>query len=107
MKKILFSSILVPLVLTGCATTGYYSDYPGYYGPAYYEGPDVGIAFVGGDNYHHDHHYDSYHSSYAGSHASYHSSAHYAATSTSAHASHGSHSASVSSGTAHVSSGHH
>jgi hypothetical protein len=46
MKKILLPLVLIPLLLTGCAGGGYY----GYSGPAYYDGPDVGVAFVGGDS---------------------------------------------------------
>jgi hypothetical protein len=103
MKKILLPLVLIPLLLTGCAGGGYY----GYSGPAYYDGPDVGIAFVGGGYYHHYHHYDSYNSTaYVGTHTSYHSTAHFAAVSSSAHASHVSHGASVSSGTAHFGDSH-
>src|SRR5258708_3632916 len=112
MKRILLPLVLVPFLLTGCASDGYYSDYPGYYyGPGYYDGPDVGIAFVGGDFHHHYyHHYDRGSSrGFASSRGSFHSSGRFASAnvSASAHASHGGgRSASVSSGAVHTGGGH-
>lgn len=55
MKALLPCLALVPLLLTGCADTGYYNAYPdyyGYYGPAYY-GPTVGIYSYDRGYYHH------------------------------------------------------
>jgi len=110
MKSLLLSLALTPLLLTGCATSGYYSDYPGYYydgpGYAYYDEPVVGIGFYDREGYHHDYHRydtDAHHGygGYASSHTAYHSTTRVASVSRSnaTHASqHASRSVSVSSG---------
>jgi hypothetical protein len=115
MKPVLLSLALIPLLLTGCATSGYYSDYPGYYyndygyDPGYYGGPVVGFAFDDRDHYHHGyHHYDSgYHHGAVASNGSFHSSGHFAGSSVSHVGGGGFHgsSASVSSGAAHIGGG--
>jgi len=109
MKPYLLSLALLPLLLAGCAPSGYVGDYPGpgYYGPDYYPGPVVGVNYYDNGGYYSRgyHHYaNNYHHAYAGStRTSYHTSSgtRFASTSGGRHAS-GSH----GTASAHVSSGH-
>ena len=103
MKSTFLSLALIPLLLTGCAVGGgYYSDYPGYYGPDYYDGgPYIGFSSYGydGGRYHGYRHYDSdYHHGSVAYHGSSHVSGRaVASVSHSGGHAHGSRSASVSS----------
>ena len=124
MKSILLPLALIPVLLTGCASSGgYYSDYPagayppGYYdyGPYYNYGPSVGVTYYdGGGYYHHGynhdyHHYDSGTHVASVNHGSFHNSRMASASHTShvsGHASAASHTASVSSGSFHTGGGH-
>ena len=119
MKKVLLALALPVLLLTGCASGGYYGYddgyYPGYYGgDSYYGGPaiDVGIYNSGHGGYyqHHDYHHDNgYHSSVAyqhsGSTRSYHASGTRVASSGMSHSS--GHSGGGRTAAASVSAGHH
>jgi hypothetical protein len=78
MKSTLLSLSLIPLLLTGCTVAGgYYSDYPGYYGPDYYGGSYIGFSYYDGGRYHDYHHYDSgYHHGTVAYHGTSHASGH-------------------------------
>lgn len=116
MKSILLPLALIPILLTGCTTSGYYSDYPGYAYPAgYYDGPyygygpTIGFGYYDGGYYRHDyHHYaGNYHHGYSG-HGSFHNTR-VASVSHNTHVSGHtatSHTASVSSGTFHTGGSH-
>jgi len=83
MKPYFLLLILLPLLLVGCAPSGYVSDYPVYAGPGYYDPgyyyapPPVTVSYYNGGYYHGYHHYSNApHRSYASnvSHTSYHGS---------------------------------
>jgi len=72
MKTPLLFVALLPLLLVGCASSDYVSDYPTYYGPGYYYDrgyygpPPVTVSYYSGGSYHGYHHYaNNYHRSYA------------------------------------------
>jgi hypothetical protein len=84
MKAILLT-LALPVLLTGCAGSGYYAGGPGYYdGGGYYGAPTVDVGFYGKNHgyYHHDyHHYDTggyHHGSVAYHGGGYHSGNHFA-----------------------------
>jgi hypothetical protein len=120
MKPVLLALALPVLLLTGCASGGYYGYddgyYPGYYGgDYYYGGPSVDVALYDRDHDYYHHHdgggYRHYDSGYRGSVASrgstggFHSGGTRVASSGVGHSS--GHSGGGRSASAHASAGHH